>query len=73
MQNLQAKGSSAAELEAMKKQMAKFKVWYANPLYNVGMTFVEIFPLGLVVTLISAAILRKKGTPDVPLGATARA
>lgn len=73
MQNMQAKGSSAAELEAMKQQMAKFKVWYANPLYNVGMTFVEIFPLGLVVTLISAAILRKKGTPDVPLGAAARA
>lgn len=28
--------------------------------FNVGITFIEPFPLGLVMTLISAAILRKR-------------
>jgi hypothetical protein len=66
MKNMQDHGSSAAELEAQKKEMAQFKVMYANPFFNVGMTFLEIFPVGLAVTLISAAILRKKGSPDAP-------
>lgn len=35
---------------------------YRNPLYNAGMTFMEIFPVGLVVSLVSAAFLRKKAT-----------
>ena len=33
---------------------------YKNPLFNVAMTFIEPFPVGLVITLISAGILRKK-------------
>jgi hypothetical protein len=33
---------------------------YANPLINVGLTFMEVLPIGLVVTLASAGILRKK-------------
>jgi hypothetical protein len=31
-----------------------------NPLINAAMTFVEPFPVGLILTLVSAAILRKK-------------
>lgn len=41
----------AADLEAMKRS-------YANPLYRLPMTFAEIFPVGLLVTLVSAALLR---------------
>jgi hypothetical protein len=40
--------------------MEKFKLMYANPLINAAMTFIEPFPVGLVITLISAAVLRKK-------------
>ncbi len=40
--------------------MAKFREWYANPLFNAGITFLEVFPAGLVVTLVSAAILRRR-------------
>jgi hypothetical protein len=29
-------------------------------LFNVALTFMEVFPIGLVVTLLSAGILRKK-------------
>jgi hypothetical protein len=40
------------------------KVQYANPIYNVLYTFIEPFPVGLVITLISAAVLRKKTRPE---------
>ena len=33
---------------------------YDNPFINAAITFTEPFPMGLIVTLISAAILRKK-------------
>ena len=41
----------AAEMETMRRN-------YANPLYRWPMTFVEIFPVGLLVALASAALLR---------------
>lgn len=31
---------------------------YANPLYRMPMTFIEIFPVGLLVALVSAALVR---------------
>jgi len=36
------------------------KELYKNPLFNVAITFIEPFPIGLIMTLISAAILPKK-------------
>ena len=38
--------------------MEKFKQQYANPLFRVPATFLEIFPVGLLISLISAAVLR---------------
>jgi hypothetical protein len=55
----EARGATAAELEAMRAEMAQFSAWYANPLLRVPMTFfVEIFPVGVIVSLISAVLLR---------------
>lgn len=31
---------------------------YANPLIRMAITFVEMFPIGVVISLISAALLR---------------
>jgi hypothetical protein len=44
--------------------MNKLKVLYQNPLYNSAMTFLEPLPVGLVITLISAAVLRRKPQPQ---------
>jgi hypothetical protein len=47
--------------EALQKAITdaeSFAVMYANPLYRVPMTFIEMFPVGVLVSLISAAILR---------------
>jgi hypothetical protein len=53
-----AAGASGAELDAYVAQMEQMKTAYANPLFRLPMTFVEIFPVGLIIALISAAILR---------------
>jgi hypothetical protein len=60
VEKLKASGASAAALQAQVQELKKYKEWYENPFYNAAMTFVEPFPVGLVITLISAAILRKK-------------
>lgn len=31
---------------------------YSNPLYRAGFTFMELFPVGLIVAFVSAALLR---------------
>jgi len=54
----QAQGASAAELEKTRAEMAEFAKNYANPLYRWPMTFIEIFPVGVLISLISAALLR---------------
>jgi hypothetical protein len=53
-----ASGASAVEIAAVAAQMAEFKAQYANPWFRMPMTFVEIFPVGVLVSLISAALLR---------------
>lgn len=66
---LQASGASGEELAAAEQQMVRFAEWYANPLFNVAMTLLEVFPIGLLVTLISAAILRRRRVSDAEAGA----
>ncbi len=53
-----ARGASAADVEAVIAQMEEFRRQYANPLFRLPMTFIEIFPVGLLISLISAALLR---------------
>ena len=54
----ETKGVSGAALERFKAEMEQFKVQYANPLYRWSMTFAEIFPVGVIVSLVSAGLLR---------------
>ena len=60
LQTMKEKGEASDKIAAAEKEMEEFKVNYKNPLFNVGMTFMEVFPVGLVMTLVSAAILRRK-------------
>ena len=54
-----AAGATVAELAKYVAEMESFKTQYANPLYRMPMTFTEIFPVGVLVSLISAGLLRK--------------
>jgi hypothetical protein len=53
-----AKGASAADVAAVIAQMDEFRRQYANPFFRLPMTLIEIFPVGVLVSLISAALLR---------------
>ncbi len=57
---LRASGASAAAIQAQVEQMKKYKEMYENPFYNAAVTLLEPLPVGLVMTLLSAAILRKR-------------
>jgi hypothetical protein len=58
--DVQAKGGSQAEIDDMIKQGEQAKAMLENPLINAAVTFTEPFPVGLLITLISAAVLRKQ-------------
>ncbi|HWY43070.1 MAG TPA: DUF4199 domain-containing protein [Candidatus Sulfotelmatobacter sp.] len=60
LQKMQASGATAAAIQQKSEEINKLKVLYKNPFFNMAMTFIEPFPVGLVITLISAAVLRKK-------------
>lgn len=54
----QANGASAEALAKFTADMETFKVQYADPMFRLPMTFVEIFPVGVLVSLVSAGLLR---------------
>jgi hypothetical protein len=64
-------GASAAAVAAKTEEMKSFAKLYENPLFNIGVTFLEIFPVGLVMTLVSAGILRRKPSASEQTGAVA--
>ncbi|HEY3639120.1 MAG TPA: DUF4199 domain-containing protein [Rhizomicrobium sp.] len=55
-----AAGVSGAALAKFTAEMDQFKRDYANPFYRLLMTFIEIFPVGVLVSLVSAALLRNR-------------
>jgi hypothetical protein len=57
---LKEKGVSAAELDEAVKNMDDYKRIYGNPAIRFGISLMEILPVGIIITLISAAVLRKK-------------
>ena len=58
----QAKSSGATEAEMVTKtkEMAMYTDMYKNPLFVILLTYAEILPVGLIVSLISALILKRK-------------
>ena len=60
LDKLKAGGASQIEIDNKIKEMANFAVKYKNPFFNALMTYMEILPVGLIVTLISSLILKRK-------------
>ena len=58
---MQASGASATAIASQVAQLKKYKEMYDNPLTNAALTFLEPFPIGLLITLLSAALLRASG------------
>lgn len=68
------RSANQAENDAKVAEMLKFQELYRNnPLVNVAMTFIEAFPVGLVITLVSAGVLSRKREESSRLPAPAKA
>lgn len=58
----QADGASAAEMVTKKAEMQQYIDMYKNPLFVVLFTYIEILPVGLIVSLIAALIIKRKNS-----------
>ena len=66
---MRSSGASDAAILETTRKMADLAKHYTNPLYNSAITFMEVFPVGLIMTLVSAAILRRKPRQDASASA----
>ena len=55
-----AAGASAEEMAKVIAQTDRVREQYKNPAFRLPVTFSEIFPVGLIVTLVSAGLLRNE-------------
>ena len=60
IEKARAAGASPEEIARQTEEMKQFKTMYDKPLYNAAFTFLEPLPVGIPMSLISAAILRKR-------------
>jgi predicted GNAT family acetyltransferase len=67
-----AAGATQQAVEAQIQEMKSYKPLLDNPFTNAAITLTEPLPVGLVMTLISAALLRKKNKkgdqPEAEMG-----
>jgi hypothetical protein len=59
-----AQTGGAAEVAAKTQEIASMKKWYGSIFGIVFMTYMEIFPVGIIVALITALILKRKTNPS---------
>lgn len=58
LDGMRAEGAAVGAIAAKAAEMDNFGEMYRNPVMRVPLTFIEIFPVGLLVALVSAALLR---------------
>lgn len=60
IKKLQSSGIKATELKLKIDEINQMKESYKNPLFVIGMTYFEIFPIGIVFSTISALLIKKR-------------
>lgn len=60
LDKMKKEGSSEAEIEKARIEGEQFMELYKNGFVRFGMSMMEILPVGIIVTLVSAALLRKR-------------
>jgi biopolymer transport protein ExbB/TolQ len=56
--------ASPAEIEQKVAEAKRFTERYQNPLFNSAITFLEPMPVGLLIALVSAGLLRRRRSRD---------
>ena len=60
VEKMRAAGATQDALNQQIQENEKFREWFKNPFIRFAMTFMEAFPVGLLMTLVSSAILKRK-------------
>lgn len=63
---VQSAGLDPATTAARVAAIQRSQQLYQNPLVNIAYTFIEPLPVGLIMTLLSAAVLRRKAPVAPP-------
>lgn len=58
VESVRERGGTQPEVQKAIADAEWYREMYANPLLRMSITFVEMFPVGVLVSLISAAVLR---------------
>jgi hypothetical protein len=65
IKQMKESGSTEAQIAAEMKSMESMAEYYKNPVMRFGFTLMEILPVGIIVSLITALILRRKERPGI--------
>jgi hypothetical protein len=57
---LRVSGAAQAEIDKKAAEMASWGEWYKNPILKALITYMEILPVGILISVIAALILKKK-------------
>jgi hypothetical protein len=57
-------GATEAQVAEQMAEMMEMKEMYANPLVSIALTFLEPLPVGLLFSVVSAGVLRRKPSSD---------
>lgn len=60
LNKMKADGATTVEIDQKAKEMASMADMYKNPIIRFGITLLEILPVGIIITLICALVLRRK-------------
>ena len=60
VEKMRADGATQEALNRQIQENEQFRQWYKNPFIRYAMTLMEAFPVGLLITLISSLILKRK-------------
>lgn len=60
LDELHKSGVSQQEIEKQIEGMHQFAEWYRNPFFNALITYMEILPLGIIISLLAALIFKRK-------------
>ncbi len=60
IEDIKASGMAAAEMQKKITEMESMRENYKNPLYRILYTLAEILPIGVVISLVAALIMKRK-------------
>jgi Protein of unknown function (DUF4199) len=66
VEQARAAGASQTEIDKKAAEMHRMMELYRNPVVNVGITFLEPLPVGLVIALVSAGVLGRRRRSAAP-------